>query len=95
VQRFDVHDGHRCHAHLAANRGVEHPERNFDTATLVPRLQAAMGDHPPVIHSRQKNPNGATKPRMPRVKNFSGFGTMGVRLMICTTLSDRTARSAI
>ena len=54
------------------------PPRNLDTATLVPWFQSAMGDHPPVIHSRQKNPDGATKPRVPRVKNFSGFGTMGV-----------------
>ena len=90
MQRLDVHDRHRCHAHLAANRRVEHPERNFDTARLVPRFQSAMGDHSPVVHSRQKNPDGATKPRVPRVKNFSRFGTMGVRLMTCTTAAGRT-----
>jgi hypothetical protein len=51
---------------------------------LVPRFQPAMGDHPPVIHSRQINPDAAAKPRVPGVENFSGFGTMGVRLMACT-----------
>jgi hypothetical protein len=60
---------------------------NFDTATLVPRLQSAVGDHPPVIHSRQKNPDDAAEPRVPRIENFSGFGTMGARLMTCTTSS--------
>jgi hypothetical protein len=93
MQRFDVHHGRRCHVHLAANRRVEHPQRNFDTAMLVPRFQPAMGDHPPVIHSRQINPDAAAKPRVPGVENFSGFGTMGVRLMACTTRGGATPGS--
>jgi hypothetical protein len=79
--------------HLAANRCVEHPQRNCDTAMPVPRFQPAMGNHPPVIHSRQMNPDAAAKPRVPGVENFSEFGTVGVRLMACT-IRDARIRDA-
>jgi hypothetical protein len=78
-----------------ASRSVEHPGRNLKPMARVRTAQATAKNNAVRFVNRFVNGNPKSKPRMPRVQQFSNLSSVGVLKPYCTIPSGRTVRLAI
>ena len=72
-------------AFSAAGRRIEHPLRDLQESSFEVLLDAAAEQGAPIPGEGLVDRHNPVVPRMPRVKDFSRFNTMGVALSTCTT----------
>ena len=87
-QCFATDCGHRRQAHSAAGRWIEHPLRDLQESNFEVLFDAAAEQGAPIPGEKLVDRHNPVVPRMPRVKDFSRFNTMGVALSTCTTKTE-------
>jgi hypothetical protein len=78
-----------------ASRSVEHPGRNLKPTARVRTAQATAKNNAVRFVNRLVNGNPKSKPRMPRVQQFSNLSSVGVLKPYCITPVDSIGASAI
>jgi len=74
---------------LAANRRIEHPERQLQKPTGISVFGTAVRHRYAAPNKRGVHTYSAAVPRMPRIPNLSQFNNMGAVLIACITTTER------
>src|SRR5215471_616117 len=79
---------------LAAGRDVQHPERHFQNPRCLDVFQAAVRHRPATFYQSGMHPYCPAVPRMTGIADFREIPNMGVGLLTCTMLIERTPAGA-